>query len=78
MGVGGPVDEYGTDQKRYADIHRDFCQSMSAPALIPEFRGNVKAVPTEKYWDSQLAELSLRMNKIKENLKRLRKEKNNP
>ena len=75
MGVGGPVDKYGTDQKRYADIHRDFRQSMSAPALVPEFRGNVKAVLTEKYWDSQLAELSLRMNKIKENLKRLRKEK---
>ena len=48
---------------------------MSAPALVPEFRGNVKVVLTEKYWDSQLAELSLRMNKIKENLKRLRKEK---
>ena len=75
MGVGGPIAEYGPNQKRYADIHREFRQSMSAPALVPEFRGNVQAVLTEKYWDSQLAELSLRMNKVKENLRSLRKEK---
>ena len=68
MGAGGPVAKYGPDQKRYADIHSEFRQSMSAPARLPEFRGNVTAVFTENYWDLQLTELSSRMDKV--NVKR--------
>jgi hypothetical protein len=41
---------------------------MSAPARLPEFRGNVTAVFTENYWDLQLTELSSRMDKV--NVKR--------
>ncbi len=75
MGIGGPITEYGPDQKRYADIHREFRQAMSAPARLPEFKGNVKAVLTENYWDLQLDKLSLRMNKVNKKRESLSNEK---
>ena len=64
MGVGGPVEKYGPDQKRYAGIHSEFRKAMAAPAKLPEFKGNVTAVFTENYWDHQLSELSSRMGKV--------------
>ena len=64
MGVGGPVEKYGPDQKRYAGIHSEFRKAMAAPAKLSEFKGNVTAVFTENYWDHQLSELSLRMDKV--------------
>ena len=64
MGAGGPVAKYGPDQKRYTGIHSEFRKAMSAPARLPEFRGNVTAVFTENYWDLQLTELSSRMGKV--------------
>jgi alpha-galactosidase len=39
---------------------------MAAPADLPEFRGNVAAVLTEKYWDLEVVELRQRENGIKE------------
>ena len=64
MGVGGPVEKYGPDQKRYAGIHSEFRKAMAVPAKLPEFKGNVTAVFTENYWDHQLSELSSRMGKV--------------
>ena len=64
MGVGGPVEKYGPDQKRYAGIHSEFRKAMAAPAKLPEFKGNVTAVFTENYWDHQLSGLSSRMGKV--------------
>ena len=64
MGVGGPVEKYGSDQKRYAGIHSEFRKAMAVPAKLPEFKGNVTAVFTENYWDHQLSELSSRMGKV--------------
>ena len=64
MGAGGPVEKYGPDQKRYVGIHSEFRKAMSAPARLLEFKGNVTAVFTEKYWDLQLTELSSRMDKV--------------
>jgi alpha-galactosidase len=64
MGVGGPVEKYGPDQKRYAGIHSEFRKAMATPAKLPEFRGKVTAVFTENYWDHQLSELSSRMGKV--------------
>ena len=64
MGVGGPVEKYGPDQKRYAGIHSEFRKAMAAPAKLSEFTGNVTAVFTENYWDHQLSELSSRMGKV--------------
>ena len=64
MGVGGPVEKYGPDQKRYAGIHSEFRKAMAAPAKLSEFKGNVTAVLTENYWDHQLSGLSSRMGKV--------------
>ena len=64
MGVGGPVEKYGPDQKRYAGIHSEFRKAMAAPAKLSEFKGNVTAVFTENYWDHQLSGLSSRMGKV--------------
>jgi hypothetical protein len=41
-----------------------FRHAMEAPAKDPEFKGTVKAVWTEKYWDRELDELSARWKTI--------------
>jgi hypothetical protein len=64
MGAGGPVDKYSPDRKRYAPIHSEFRKAMAAPASLPEFKGNVKAVLTEESWDLQLTELTSRWGKV--------------
>lgn len=56
MGVGG-VDDPATNNKGY------FQQGMAAPADYPEFKGNVRAVHTGNYWDTQLEELDVRSHK---------------
>ena len=74
MGVGGPVDEYGPDQQRYKATHQNFRDAMAAPASLPEFKGNVAAVLTEKYWDAELDELKRRGAKIKAKSQELNKD----
>ena len=64
MGAGGPVEKYGPSQRRYAAIHSGFRNAMSAPADLPEFRGNVMVVRTEECWDDQLGQLSQRWGQI--------------
>lgn len=54
MGTGGPVEMYDASQQRYKGIHSSFRKAMAAPASLPEFKGNVTAVLTEKYWDHEL------------------------
>jgi hypothetical protein len=63
MGVGG------VKSKR-----NNFRQAMAAPALLPEFKGNVTAVMTEKYWDPVLGELAGRWDKVKRKSHGLRKD----
>tara|TARA_B100000029_G_scaffold491873_1_gene552530 strand:+ start:681 stop:1892 length:1212 start_codon:yes stop_codon:yes gene_type:complete len=75
MGVGGPTDKYGPGEKRYKPIHDEFRSAMAAPALLPEFRGNVLAVRTEKYWDAELSELVDRMGKVNGKRRQLSKDK---
>lgn len=72
MGAGGPVELYLPDQKRYAGIHQNFRNAMAAPAAEPEFKQNVAAVQTEKYWDRELVLLRAREEKLKRELKQLR------
>ena len=55
LGVGGPTSEYGPEQQRYKATHDHFRDAMAAPAMLPEFQGNVLAVRTEKYWDLELS-----------------------
>ncbi len=53
LGVNGPVDTF--DGPRYKSIYQTFRDAQAAPASMPEFKGNVAAVLTEKFWDHQLA-----------------------
>ncbi len=76
MGVGGPVDDYGPDQQRYRSVHQNFRLAMAAPASMPEFKGNVTAVWTERFWDPELAELKARSGKIKAKSQELSKDEN--
>ncbi|QEG23329.1 sialate O-acetylesterase [Mariniblastus fucicola] len=74
MGVGGPTAEYPEEQKRYQKVHQNFRDAMSAPAAMPEFKGNVKAVLTENSWDSKLASLRTRQASVDAKLRKARKE----
>lgn len=64
MGVGGE-----RDQPEY------FRKAMAAPAALPEFKGNVSVVLTEKYWDPVLGELAGRWDKVKAKSRALSKDK---
>jgi hypothetical protein len=57
MGVGGPTAEYGPGEKRYAKVHQNFRDAMLAPTQLPEFKGRVRPVLTEQFWDSELTRL---------------------
>ena len=74
MGVGGPVDQYLPSQQRYSAIHQGFRDAMAAPAELPEFKGNVKTVLTEKYWDLELHLLRAKEAKVKQEVNKLKKE----
>ncbi len=74
MGVGGPVDQYSQAKKRHAAVHQNFRDAMAAPALRDEFRGNVVAVRTERYWDMELAALKEREDRVKQTIKERRTE----
>ena len=52
MGAGGPTADY--ESPRYKKTHQSFRDAMAAPASMSEFKGNVTAVLTEKYWDPEL------------------------
>lgn len=72
MGAGGPTDLYGPRQQRYKNIHQYFRDSMAAPASLPEFRGNVTAVLTEKYWDPELDAVDQKRGELRSKEKELK------
>ena len=76
LGVGGPTADYGPDQQRYKTIHQNFRDAMAAPALLPEFKGNVATVLAEKYWDLALTAAKGKENELKHRSKKLAKEGN--
>ncbi len=71
LGVGGPTADYGPGQQRYKATHQNFRDAMAAPARLPEFKGNVAVVLTEKYWDRELTAALEKENAIKEQAKKL-------
>ncbi|BDS08252.1 sialate O-acetylesterase [Oceaniferula spumae] len=75
LGVGGPTDQYGPDQQRYKATHENFREAMTAPAALPEFKGNVAAVRTENYWDMELNALIARDNQVKKAAKKIQSSK---
>lgn len=71
LGVGGPTAEFGPDKQR-SKTHKDnFRSAMAAPALLPEFKGNVAAVLTEKYWDQELSAARAKEDDLKQQVKKL-------
>lgn len=62
MGVGGPVAE--GDRSRV--VHRNFQAAMAAVADMPEFTGNVLAVPTAPYFDVELAALVDKVDRVRQ------------
>jgi len=48
---------------------------LAAPATLPDFKGNVTTVLTEKYWDMELVALRAREAKLKQQVKKLQAEK---
>jgi alpha-galactosidase len=74
MGVGGPVDKYGPEQQRYKGVHSNFRLAMAAPAALPEFKGNVAAVLTEKYWDMEVVNLRAKEKTLKPKRDEINKE----
>lgn len=74
MGTGGPVADYGDQQKRYAPTHQNFRDAMAAPASLPEFKGNVHAVLTETCWDPELDVVAEKNGQVNALAKKLRSE----
>ena len=56
IGVGGVKEADKPSRMKH------FRQAMAAPASLPEFKGNVMAVPTAPFWDDELEALQARMN----------------
>ena len=71
LGVGGPTAEYGPDQMRYKATHDNFRTAMAAPAEMPEFKGNVAAMWTEKYWDKELTAAKAKDTDLRQKAKKL-------
>ncbi len=56
LGVGGVNANGGTVS---------FREAMTAPSLMPEFKGNVTAVPTAPFWAEELAAIDEKHGKVK-------------
>ena len=62
MGVGGPIAP--EDAKKRA-VHANFRAAMAQPASLPEFAGNVMAVPTAPYWDARLSAIADKLGQVR-------------
>jgi len=58
IGVGGLKEESKPSRMKHLR------QVMAAPASLPEFKGNVVAVPTASYWDDDLEVLRTRLERF--------------
>jgi len=75
MGNSGPVSQWPPEQKRYTSIHGEFRRAQARAAELPEFKGNVVAVLTERLFDMQLVELWSKNNRVKAFEGKLRRDK---
>jgi len=73
LGVNGPVDQFPAKQKHLKKPHANFRLGMAAPAKLREFKGNVTAVFTENYWDSELGKVYLKNQEAQGMARKLRK-----
>jgi alpha-galactosidase len=58
MGIGGVKEDEKPGSQKY------FRQAQAAPAVLPEFQGNLAAVPTAPYWDDDLEVLRARLEAL--------------
>jgi alpha-galactosidase len=58
MGVGGDA-----EGKKPPQCY--FRQAQAAPASLPEFRGNVAAAETSQFWDDELADIQVRLERLR-------------
>lgn len=63
MGLGGPIDREKADV--YKIRQQNLRDAMAAPAGMPEFKGTVHAVLTEKCWDAQLGAIDEKWEELK-------------
>lgn len=70
LGVEGPTKDFKKEQLRYKHIHENFRDAMAAPAETDEFKGNVAAVYTEKFWDKELDKIDLKWRNKQQELKK--------
>jgi alpha-galactosidase len=78
IGVGGPTAEYPPEDQRYKVTHDNFRAAMAAPAQMPEFKGNVAALLTEKYWDHELSAAKAKDKALQQQAKKLAAESKMP
>jgi hypothetical protein len=73
------IGELGVDGMNAKEGTIAFRKAMAAPALLPEFKGNVTAVPTAPFWSDELAEIDKKYAKVKQMGYLIRvKDKNSP
>jgi hypothetical protein len=56
----------GVDGMKASDPMKAFREAMAAPALLPEFRGNVAAVPTAPFWSEELGAIAEKHEKVRQ------------
>lgn len=71
LGIGGDMRHM---DNKLVPWTREFRKAMAAPAKLSEFKGNVAAVHTEKFWDHQLEELHLRFDQYRNLIDELKRE----
>ncbi len=54
----------GVDGLNAGDNTKAFREAMAAPALRPEFAGNVTAVPTAPFWSEELGAIAIKREKV--------------
>lgn len=74
VGQGGVIDPENPSNKN-AMKNYYFRLAQAAPAKLPEFKDNVIAVLTEKYWDNEIGDIGLRMMKVKAKGQDLKRDK---
>ena len=60
------IGEIGIDGMNAKEGMVAFRKAMSAPALLPEFKGNVTSVPTAPFWAEELAVIDQKNAKVKQ------------
>ena len=69
--VGAPkmpfvIGVLGVDGLNASDNTKAFREAMAAPALLPEFKGNVIAVETAPFWSAELGAIAEKKEKVRQ------------